>query len=194
MMERKFSDKLPVIIKNLLEKSQDIMYYLQLKPTLQFLYVNDAVTRITGFTPQEHYENPNLGFEIVYPEDRPKLTELLEKGEGFNRPIELRWQNKLGDPIWTEQINSPIFDEKGEIVAIVGTARDITRRHLAEMEIERLRGYLPICAACKKIRNDLGYWEEVEHYVTEHSDAMFTHSICPDCAAELIKENDLDDK
>ena len=51
--------------------------------------------------------------------------------------------------------------------------------------IKTLRGMLPICASCKKIRNDSGYWEEVELYVKKHSDAEFTHGICPDCEQKL---------
>jgi hypothetical protein len=51
---------------------------------------------------------------------------------------------------------------------------------LAEVKI--LRGILPICSFCKKIRNDKGYWEQVEIYVRQHSNAEFSHSICPECA------------
>jgi DNA-binding response OmpR family regulator len=51
--------------------------------------------------------------------------------------------------------------------------------------IKTLSGMLPICASCKKIRNDTGYWEEVESYVKRHSDADFTHGICPNCARKL---------
>ena len=48
-------------------------------------------------------------------------------------------------------------------------------------EIKTLQGILPICAYCKKIRNDRGYWDQLERYLTEHTDAMFSHAICPDC-------------
>ena len=48
-------------------------------------------------------------------------------------------------------------------------------------EIKTLRGIIPICAWCKKIRDDEGFWEQVEDYFTERSDAMFSHGICPDC-------------
>lgn len=51
--------------------------------------------------------------------------------------------------------------------------------------IKTLSGMLPICASCKKIRNDTGYWEEVESYVKRHSDVDFTHGICPACARKL---------
>ena len=55
-------------------------------------------------------------------------------------------------------------------------------------EIKTLRGILPICAACKKIRNDDGYWQQIESYISEHSDAAFSHGICEECARELYPE------
>ena len=55
-------------------------------------------------------------------------------------------------------------------------------------EIKVLRGILPICAHCKNIRNDEGYWEKVESYIEKHSDVLFTHGFCPDCQKELYGE------
>jgi hypothetical protein len=55
-------------------------------------------------------------------------------------------------------------------------------------EIKRLRGILPICAECKKIRDDAGYWHQVELYVREHTEAEFSHSMCPDCVRKLYPE------
>ena len=52
-------------------------------------------------------------------------------------------------------------------------------------QIKTLRGLLPICANCKKVRDDSGYWKQIELYIHEHSDAKFSHGICPDCAKEL---------
>jgi len=57
-------------------------------------------------------------------------------------------------------------------------------------EIKNLRGILPICSSCKKIRDDQGYWQQVELYVTEHSEATFSHGICPECEKEYYKELD----
>ena len=79
---------------------------------------------------------------------------------------------------------------------------DITERHQAEAERERLiqelqtalarvkqlSGLLPICANCKSIRNDEGYWSQVESYVSSHSEATFSHSICPECLHTLYPE------
>jgi CheY-like chemotaxis protein len=62
-------------------------------------------------------------------------------------------------------------------------------------KVRQLRGLLPICSYCKRIRNDQNYWERVEVYVTEHTDAKFTHGICPTCLeaakAEFAKQEGL---
>lgn len=54
--------------------------------------------------------------------------------------------------------------------------------------IKTLKGMLPICASCKKIRDDKGYWNQIEAYVSEHSEAEFTHALCPECARKLYPE------
>jgi hypothetical protein len=82
-------------------------------------------------------------------------------------------------------------------------ARDISERKLVAMEQERtiadlqkaiaqvkqLSGLLPICASCKKIRNDEGYWEQLETYLKHHSGTEFSHAICPDCASRLYPDH-----
>jgi hypothetical protein len=67
----------------------------------------------------------------------------------------------------------------GEKEALIKELRD------ALDKVKRLDGLIPICANCKKIRNDTGYWEQVESYVRERSDARFSHGICPECAKQL---------
>ena len=54
--------------------------------------------------------------------------------------------------------------------------------------IKTLKGLLPICSFCKKVRNDNGYWEQVEVYIRDHSEAQFTHGFCPDCLKERLPE------
>lgn len=62
-------------------------------------------------------------------------------------------------------------------------------------EIKTLQGIIPICSCCKKIRNDKGYWTQVEEYLHEHTDAAFTHGICPECRdksyAEYLRNKEL---
>lgn len=58
-------------------------------------------------------------------------------------------------------------------------------------EVKKLSGLLPICANCKKIRDDKGYWNRIEAYISDHSEAQFSHSICPECAKKLYPEFDI---
>jgi len=58
-------------------------------------------------------------------------------------------------------------------------------------EVKQLSGFLPICSHCKQIRDDKGYWNQIESYISAHSEALFSHGICPDCAKKLYPEFDL---
>jgi hypothetical protein len=64
------------------------------------------------------------------------------------------------------------------------------RRRLQQAldEVRTLRGIIPICASCKNIRDDKGFWNQVEKYVGDHTEAEFSHGICPDCAKKLYPE------
>ena len=55
-------------------------------------------------------------------------------------------------------------------------------------EVITLRGIIPICSSCKKVRDDKGYWNQLESYIRDHSEADFSHSICPECAKELYPD------
>jgi hypothetical protein len=54
--------------------------------------------------------------------------------------------------------------------------------------VQTLRGFLPICASCKKVRDDQGYWNQIEAYITRHSLAHFIHGLCPQCSTEMMQE------
>lgn len=71
---------------------------------------------------------------------------------------------------------------------MLGTIQDTTELKQAQDRIKQLGGLLPICAACKKIRNDKGYWTILESYLRKHSDIEFSHGICPDCMKELYSD------
>ena len=71
-------------------------------------------------------------------------------------------------------------------------SKSVSELQKALQDIRTLRGIIPICANCKSIRDDAGAWQEVENYVREHSDADFSHSLCPGCAQKLYPGIDLD--
>jgi DNA-binding response OmpR family regulator len=79
-----------------------------------------------------------------------------------------------------------------ELLIRVKTHLDLKK---ARDEIRRLKGIIPICCNCKKIRDDKGFWEQVEIYIESHSDAEFSHGICPECTKELYGDllNDKDE-
>jgi CheY-like chemotaxis protein len=64
----------------------------------------------------------------------------------------------------------------------------ISRLHKALGEIKTLKGFLPICVSCKKIRDDQGYWKQLEAYIATHSDAVLTHGYCPQCAEDYMAQ------
>jgi nitrogen fixation/metabolism regulation signal transduction histidine kinase len=70
----------------------------------------------------------------------------------------------------------------------------ITAQNKLKQKVKTLSGFLPICASCKNIRDDNGYWNQIEEYIRDHSEAEFSHGICPDCAKKLYPELNLSQK
>lgn len=102
---------------------------------------------------------------------------------------------KMADP--HGYVLKPFKDRELQIVLDIALYKHRTeselRRLLAELrsamdQVKQLQGMLPICAECKSIRDDKGYWNAVEKYIQEHSEARFSHGICPDCARKLYPE------
>ena len=71
---------------------------------------------------------------------------------------------------------------------LTGLEKLISKLQEALHKIKTLKRLLPICASCKKIRDDNGYWSQIEAYITNHSDVDFSHDICPNCA-EILYPN-----
>jgi hypothetical protein len=85
---------------------------------------------------------------------------------------------------WREHVR-----EHSELVRLmVEKEKMIVELQEASEKIKILKGFLPICSHCKKIRDDEGYWQQVEKYISEHSEAIFSHGICPTCLQEHYSE------
>lgn len=108
--------------------------------------------------------------------------------------IKVIHQHNFNGKAVIEEITAiPIFDNQGEVNFIVEELNDITEliqsKKIIEYlkgEINTLRGIIPICSVCKKIRDDNGYWQQVEVYIRNRSDVEFSHSICPECREKLF--------
>ncbi|MEO8659165.1 MAG: PAS domain-containing protein [Bryobacteraceae bacterium] len=136
-------------------------------------------------------------FRLVHPEDQERVRELASASkkskEQYN--VEHRIVRDSGEERFVHQIAKVFYGDKGAPMLMIGSIQDITDRKRAEQEIRVLRGLLPICANCKKIRDDKagGSWSEVETYVKRHSEASFTHGICPTCMEQLYGIRPTDD-
>lgn len=122
--------------------------------------------------------------------------------EGTLLRFETEFRHATGKLIWVEISASALRDGLSGTIYYEGSVVDINHRHAADQErehligelraaltkVKRLSGLLPICSCCKKIRDDHGYWNQLEVYIQEHSDASFTHSFCPDCVKRLYPE------
>lgn len=109
---------------------------------------------------------------------------------------DVRFRRKDGTVLWTIASMTPVISEEGGFEGVLGMFLDITDRKRVEGEREKvigelmqamasvktLKGLLPICASCNQIRDEKGYWFPIEVYVKMHSEATFTHGICPECA------------
>jgi len=121
--------------------------------------------------------------------------------EGRIHTPEMIFPGKNG-PSYFEITTSPLKDADGEIIAGIQVVRNINRRKKLEREkeslihelqkalenVRTLHGLLPICASCKDIRDDQGYWEKLEEYIENRAEVTFSHGLCPKCAKRLYPE------
>jgi CheY-like chemotaxis protein len=124
---------------------------------------------------------------------------VLQTGHGFRG--EFTCSTPIGK-ICYDLTLEPMRDSTGKAIGLVGAAYDLSvnKRLLAERDrligelttalarVRTLSGIIPICAACKKIRSDHGYWQQVEEFVQQHSLAEFSHGLCPDCLGRVTKD------
>jgi len=106
--------------------------------------------------------------------------------DGSEFPVELSLSNwKSGDHTFYAGIIRDISERKQhekEREALIDNLKTSLAR------VRKLSGLLPICASCKKIRDDKGYWNQIEAYIRDHSEAEFSHGICPECTRKLYPE------
>lgn len=93
-----------------------------------------------------------------------------------------------------ERSNADLQRAEAEVVTLNTGLELRVRERTAELEqalaqVKRLQGLLPLCAWCKKVRDDKDYWHSVEDYIVRHTDTRFSHSICPDCSARLLGDS-----
>lgn len=122
--------------RHIAEHARDIIFRIRLYPDLQAEYISPSVEDLIGYTPEEIYNNPNLGLEVLYPEDRGIITKYMNGEISFEDPIRTRWIHKNGNIVFSEQNNIPVYDEQNRLVALEGIARDITEQVNYEQQLK----------------------------------------------------------
>jgi len=167
---------------------------------LRLEHVNPALAAMLGRTAEELVGTAVA--DLTHPEDVGNTLELarsLFKNEIPAYRVEKRYFHKDGSVVWAHLTATSIRDTAGKPLFGLAMIEDISARWLLNQDREKLilqlkaalanvktlTGLLPMCAWCKRIRDDQGSWSDVEHYVRRQTDADFTHGICPDCQNQV---------
>lgn len=143
---------------------------------------NKTITKMFGYKLSEIIGTKAIDF--VSPEERDRVESKISSDD--EQPYESIGLRKDGS-IFPVEVHARMFSYRGQKVR-VSAIRDLTDQKKAEEEIKTLRGILPICSSCKKIRDDKGYWNQIEAYIRDRSEAEFSHGICPECAKKLYPD------
>jgi PAS domain S-box-containing protein len=186
----------------LLDESMDPTFSFYADGT--YRYVNKAFARGTGKPLGEIIGNTI--WDVFEKDEADKRFAIVKKvfAEERTEEIEVRVPLPSGDTYYLTTVK-PIFNDLGTVETVICTSKNITKRKLAEIalkekheklikateEIKVLSGLLPICSSCKKIRDDKGYWNQIEAFIQDHSEAKFSHSICKDCVKKLYPDLDI---
>lgn len=180
--------------------------------TMSVVRINHMTTIIAGFT-QDDVDAGLHAFRLAPLEEALRMNEInqgfisagLERGNGrYERnneynAFEVRLLKRDGSEFHAEINSSYIVDMDGTPRTVRVIIRDISERKREEFErketiarleaalaeVRTLRGLIPICAWCNRIRTEAGYWQKIEQFLREHSDADFTHSICESCQKDV---------
>jgi PAS domain S-box-containing protein len=165
---------------------------------LRYTWINSPVL---AWANQDYLGRTDV--EILGGEEGARLTaikqEVLRSGRGARTEVEVTFQ---GENYYFDLVAEPLRDCEGTLLGLTCSATDITptKKSLLEREgliaklqealeeVKLLSGLLSICASCKKITNERGDWESLESYLQTHSQAKFSHGVCPDCMRKLYPE------
>ena len=159
-------------------------------------YFNQRWLQYTGRTMEQ--ELGDGWAEGVHPGDFDRCLKIFSESFDRREIFEMQYRLMRRDAVyrWIFDRGAPWFGPSGEFGGYIGSCIDVTEKVEAEQallaatqaELQTLRGLLPICSCCKRIRDDQGSWQQVEIYIRDRSQASFTHGICPECSKKLYAD------
>jgi PAS domain S-box-containing protein len=187
--------------RELVENATDIIYWTDAAG--RFTHVNPMAARLMRY-PEEQLVGRHFA-DLIEPAHRAAALQFYTRQFKERRPhsyYEFPAITGSGSTVWFGQNVRAMFEADGRVAGFEAVARDITERKELERDRERLiaelkdalvsvkvlRGLLPICSCCKMIRDDGGYWQQIESYIRDHSEAEFTHGLCPECLERYYEE------
>jgi PAS domain S-box-containing protein len=173
----------------LIEESRDAIVVLD--HNAKVLEANSRFAKMLGYSREEMYQLHAWDWDVHLNKDQ--ILELAQTINNVGHYFETQHRRKDGSLVEVELSNNGALYRGNKLIFCI--CRDISDRKKAEKEredlitrlqaslteIKSLRGILPICTFCKNVRDDKGYWEQVDIYLNKHSEADISHSICPEC-------------
>ena len=170
-------------------------------------FVSHGCRALTGYEASDLVGKQKMPYgDVIHPDDREQVWRDVQSAIAEDRPFRITYRiiTASGAERWVWEQGLKIEAETGR-PRIEGFITDITDLKEAEQEretlitqlrsaldeIDALRGIIPICSGCKRIRDDQGYWNQIETYISERSGVDFSHGICPECRDKLY--GDMDD-
>ncbi|WP_338600803.1 MASE3 domain-containing protein [Desulfoferula mesophila] len=188
-------------LRAILENAAALVIFLA--PDWKVHEFNRGAQETLGWQRQEVLSRDFLSL-LISPEQAPGVEDILRQSlDGRpQRQVETVMHDKQGQPHHMLWNCTCLEDGQGQPLGVVISGLDITVRikyaqerekliqslQEALAEVKTLSGLLPICSHCKKVRDDSGYWRQIERYVEKHTQAEFSHSLCPQCAHELYPD------
>jgi PAS domain S-box-containing protein len=189
------ADKLRAFNENIVQSVKEGIVLMDADGNIAF--INPQGAALMDYTPEEMIGRPWKAF-IAADELGPADAEFAKLAWDIPSQVEMAGRHRQGHGIPIIVSAVPLF-EGGRFSGVLAAFMDITERKRAEEERERLiaelkealaniktlKGLIPICASCKKIRTDEGFWQQVDVYIRDHSEVEFSHGLCPDCLKKL---------
>jgi len=188
------------LYKSLIDESTDPIFSFYRDGT--YRYVNNAFALGVGKKADDIIHRKI--WDVFEKDEADKRFAIVKKvfTDGEIQEIEVRVPLPSGDTYYLTTVK-PIFNDR-EVETVICISKNITNRKLAEIELKKehdkllqalkeiktLSGLLPICSSCKKIRDDKGYWNQIESYISQNSEANFSHGICPECSDKIYGDKD----